>query len=341
MAIPQVTVLMCVYNGSPFLKEAIESILNQTFNDFEFLIINDCSTDNSLQIIKSYNDPRIYLVENQKNIGLTQSLNRGLELAKGKYIARMDADDISLPHRLSVQVAFMDLNIEIGVCGSWVQFIGTDDIIMFPLENEAIKICMFGSNAFAHSTVIIRNSLFKIFSLLYDAAHKFAQDYEIWSRAYRCFKLANIPEVLLLYRNHPNQVTEQNSIQQHKFRDITRLNQLKYLGIEPTQEEAGLHLAILSNESLSTIEHVKRSQDWFLRLKSANKKTKVYDNDLFEQMVKNLRINSMRNFYIQKKYTIALLSRFFHSSVKIYTFFTLMEQIKFTIKCLIMWKAKV
>ena len=114
---PKVTVLMPVYNCEKYLRESIESILNQTFKDFEFLIINDGSSDKSAEIVESYNDNRINFVQNEKNIGLAASLNRGLDIAKGEYIARMDADDISLPERLEKQVRFMETNPQIGICG--------------------------------------------------------------------------------------------------------------------------------------------------------------------------------------------------------------------------------
>ena len=123
MSHPKVTLLMSVFNGQSYLKEAIESILNQTFEDFEFLIINDASKDNSLRIIQSFDDSRIKLVHNSDNIGLTKSLNKGIDLAKGEFIARMDCDDISLPERLSMQVSFMDKNPDIGILSSANNFV--------------------------------------------------------------------------------------------------------------------------------------------------------------------------------------------------------------------------
>ncbi len=115
---PRVTVLMSVYNGEKYLREAIDSILNQTFKDFEFLIIDDGSTDSSADIIRSYTDFRIRLIQNEKNIGLTRSLNKGLKLAKGEYIARMDVDDISLPIRFEKQVSFLDKYEDVKLVGS-------------------------------------------------------------------------------------------------------------------------------------------------------------------------------------------------------------------------------
>jgi glycosyltransferase involved in cell wall biosynthesis len=121
MNTPSVTVLMSVFNGEKFLKEAIESILKQTFKDFVFLIIDDASTDRSVEIIRSYSDFRIQLIQNKNNLGLAASLNLGLAECKTPYVARMDADDISLPHRLKVQYEWMQKHPEVGVCGTFMK----------------------------------------------------------------------------------------------------------------------------------------------------------------------------------------------------------------------------
>ena len=120
---PKVAVLMSVYNGEKYLREAINSILSQTFNDFEFLIINDGSTDGTADILKSYTDSRIKIINNEKNIGLTKSLNKGLKIAKGEYIARQDADDISMPERLKEEVAFLEIHKDYAVVGTFVKIL--------------------------------------------------------------------------------------------------------------------------------------------------------------------------------------------------------------------------
>ena len=131
---PKVTVLMPVYNARFYLSKAISSIINQTFKDFEFLIFNDGSTDNSADIIYSYNDRRIRFFNSEQNFGYVYHLNYGIEIAKGEYIARMDADDISFPTRLEKQVAFMDKNPEVGVCGTWFKIYGTNRKIRHPTK---------------------------------------------------------------------------------------------------------------------------------------------------------------------------------------------------------------
>ena len=156
---PAISVLMSVFNSDKYLHEAIDSILKQTFTDFEFIIINDASTDSSVNIIKSYNDIRIVLIENETNIGLTNSLNKGIKRATGKYIARMDADDIALPFRFAEQFSFMELHAEIGICGTWVETFNEKGKIVvwdYPETHEKIICRQFFNVGFAHPTVMFR-----------------------------------------------------------------------------------------------------------------------------------------------------------------------------------------
>ena len=159
---PRVTVLMSVYNGQGFLRQAIQSILNQTFTDFEFLIIEDGSTDATVEIVRSFPDQRIKLCLNGSNIGLISSLNQGLSLATGEYIARMDADDISLSTRLERQVAFMDAHPSVGVCGSWLETFGIPPKSRWcpPADDAQIRCEHLFHSVIYHPTVILRKDFF-------------------------------------------------------------------------------------------------------------------------------------------------------------------------------------
>jgi glycosyltransferase involved in cell wall biosynthesis len=212
---PQVTVLMPVYNGAPYLREAIESILQQSFIDFEFLIIDDGSTDSSVSIVSSYPDPRIRLFENGRNLGLVHTLNRGIDLARGKFIARMDCDDISLPDRFAKQMRFMAAHPEVGVCGGWVEyFMGRELVLQLPVTDVTIKQALPWYNPLAHPTLMIRAAVLKTKPIYYDPEYLHVEDYELWVRlaAVTCF--ANLPEVLLKYRIHPKQIGRQYSEEQ-------------------------------------------------------------------------------------------------------------------------------
>lgn len=202
-----ISVIMPVFNSSLYLKDAVDSILNQTFVDFELIIIDDGSTDDSLKLIKSFNDPRILVVESSENKGIVEVLNLGIAMSKGKYIARMDSDDISYKNRLAVQYEFMEANPEILMCGSFYKILGTDNIVKFPTTSEEIKVQLLFRNTFGHSTVMFRSSVIIDMDLKYVDDFKYAEDYELWSRFAKHGKLANIPCDLIEYRIHPAQIS--------------------------------------------------------------------------------------------------------------------------------------
>jgi glycosyltransferase involved in cell wall biosynthesis len=181
---PKITVLMPVYNGAKYLKEAIDSVLSQTFRDFEFLIIDDGSTDSSVEIIKSYNDQRIRLEQNDKNFGLIYSLNKGIDLTKNKYIARMDADDISLPDRLKIQFEFMESHFDIAVSGVYTITIGkvNGHTNKFFTEPEDIKANLLFNTSLEHPSVIIRKEILQKYNLFYNENFKHSEDFDLWER---------------------------------------------------------------------------------------------------------------------------------------------------------------
>lgn len=209
---PKISVLMPVYNTkAAYLKESIESILNQTFSDFEFIIINDGSENNAEEVILSYTDKRIRYIKNKENIGLIKTLNKGLRESKGEYIARMDSDDIALPERFIKQVEFMNENLNVGVSGTWLKTFGDElktRIEKYPSSCEEIKVKMLFSCPIAHPTAFIRKSLFVKYNLFYSEDYVHAEDYELWSRANKYFDFANIPESLVQYRCHKNQISQ-------------------------------------------------------------------------------------------------------------------------------------
>lgn len=205
---PTVSVIMPVYNAELYLAESIESTLNQTFSDFEFIIINDGSTDNSESIINSYSDERIKVICREHDF--ITSLNIGIEKSTGKYIARMDADDIMLPDRLSTQIAFLEEHPEITVCGSFAEQFGLHSgTITVERDHNQILSAMFLANPLVNSTVIIKKSA--LGNTRYVNSFPYAEDYKLWiDLAYQGLKFTNLPEVLLLYRTSPKQVTVQN-----------------------------------------------------------------------------------------------------------------------------------
>ena len=206
---PKVSVLMPVYNtNEEHLREAIESILHQTFSDFEFLILDDCPEDSREDIIKSYNDKRIKYSKNEKNLGITPSRNKLINMAKGEYLAIFDHDDISLPERLEKQVAYLDANPDVGVVGAWVKEFPKNKIWSYPAENDDIKLSLVKHCAIAHSASMIRKSVLDTHQISYEEIFTPSEDYGLWCRLIGVTNFHNLPEVLFHYRKHGNNTSK-------------------------------------------------------------------------------------------------------------------------------------
>ena len=284
---PLVTVLMPIYNCEAFVADAVESILGQTFRDFEFLIIDDGSTDRGVEIVEEYGDSRIRLVRNEGQIELIRTLNRGLELARGKYIARMDADDISLPERLERQVAFMEANPDIGACGTWVVTMGDreGEIWGYPESSEEIRCRLLFGAAIAHPTVCMRRDAFARHRLQFDEAYPHAEDYELWSRASEAFPLANLASVLLRYRTHAGSVSRQHHDGQEATVKRIHRERLSRLGLTPTEEELFIHRWVSTGGPAGEILPLSDTGSWLEKLLHANEAHERYPRPDFEQLL--------------------------------------------------------
>jgi len=232
-----ISVLMPVYNVDSHLEEAIDSILNQSYSDFEFLIINDGSTDRSEEIILSYKDERIRYIRNEVNLGIVKTLNKGLDLATQKYIARMDADDVSLPHRFEKQVEFMEANPNVVASGSNITKFYDDinnlkDTSNVKSDNSDLQIQSLFFTAFWHPTMIIRAKLLKDNKLKYTSDYKHAEDKALWIDISKHGTMANLKEPLVYYRVHSDQVsTKFSSEQRDRSMSLTR-DALEKLGVD-------------------------------------------------------------------------------------------------------------
>jgi len=283
MTQPLITVLMPVYNAAPYLAEAIDSILNQRFKDFEFLIINDGSTDNSLEIINSYKDKRILLINNGQNIKLIATLNKGIELAQGKYIARMDADDISLPERLEKQVQFMETHPEVGLCGSFVRTVGLakNYDVHYACSHDEIKFNLFFDTHFPHPAAFIRKSVLSENNLKFDFGFIHAEDFELWNRMAQHTRLAILPEILVHKRVHPEQISVKYTPIQLEVSSKIRRQLIKNLGIEPTDKEILLYDNFLEQNIPKEKMDVIVLLNFLDKLIKGNTKKKVYNASLF------------------------------------------------------------
>ena len=241
---PKISVLMSVYNGSRYLRESIESILNQTFDDFEFIIINDSSTDDTEEIIAEYGkkDDRIKLFKNEENIGLTKSLNKGLKLAQGKYIARQDADDVSLPERFEKQVGVLDRHPEAVLVSCDIEVINSEGAFVKKEERSCEPqwvswYLMFYNHIGGHSQVIFRTQTAKELGG-YSEVYRYSQDYEFWCRLVKAGDIIILPETLHQLRRHGKGITAEKRSEQLGYAlDVSRRNLKELIGQELSLDE--------------------------------------------------------------------------------------------------------
>ena len=198
---------MPVYNvKEEYLRESIESILNQTFTDFEFIILDDCSSNNVEEIVKSYGDDRIRFYRNSENLGIAKSRNKLMDLARGEYSALMDNDDISHPERLKKQVDFLDNNPDISILSTAYETFPEKHIIVHPKSVRYLD--LFRCCVITHPSVMYRTGSLREYKLKYKESYICSQDYELWARAIRYLKIANLDSVLLRYRLNPKSITQ-------------------------------------------------------------------------------------------------------------------------------------
>lgn len=245
MSEPKISVVMPAYNAEKYIAEAINSILSQTFTDFEFIIINDASIDSTKEIIESFQDSRIILINNKQNQGVANSLNIGISAARGKYIARMDADDISLPKRFQTQFDFMEQNPNIDICGTWSKTFG-DYVTSWETyqKHDDIRDASFFFCPMIHPTIMFRKDL----SLQYSLDFPRAEDYDIWCKKINELNFANIPEILLLYRTHYCQIGAAHQSEQKLNAKDIRVRNLKSIGISLEEKELKIYNDIFSEQ---------------------------------------------------------------------------------------------
>ncbi|MFC1967385.1 glycosyltransferase [Chloroflexota bacterium] len=215
---PAISVIMSVFNGEKYLREAIDSILSQTFADFEFIIVNDSSTDSSLDIIQGYKDKRIRLINNETNIGLTRSLNKAMGQAAGELVARQDADDVSLPERLGEQVKYLGAHSEIALLGTGVCLMdgeGRELASQAATENPATKLLQF--NQFTHGSVMFRKPVIGELGG-YNELFRYCQDYELWLRIAQQHQVANLPQPLYKLRYHHENIRQRHRDESELYR---------------------------------------------------------------------------------------------------------------------------
>lgn len=278
MNCPAITVVMSIFNEpKEWLKESIESILNQSFTDFEFLIVNDNpKRSTNAEQIEGYRriDRRIRLIENIDNIGLTRSLNKAFEQARGTYIARMDADDIAIKTRLETQVHFMETHPEIGVCGSWCNYFGKVHLFSMktnklPQTHTQICIALPFYNPLVHPTAFFRQSSIQHIQPLYDEQFRNAQDYLLWEKLMQQkIQFANIQQVLLRYRVSTIQISTKNKTNQNRVASDIRLRWLEERRFIQNEKQKEIILQLTNQEFFEQFEQLKEKENLLLEIRA-------------------------------------------------------------------------
>tara|TARA_B100001287_G_scaffold238699_1_gene212271 strand:- start:6926 stop:7942 length:1017 start_codon:yes stop_codon:yes gene_type:complete len=306
---PLCSVVMSVYNGDEFLPIAIESILQQTYKNFEFIIINDASTDNSLKTIQAYNDDRIIIIDNDKNIFLAASLNKGIKTSKGKYILRMDADDISMPDRLEKQVEYMERNPNIGISGTSSEIIGHGSGFgKYQQESNQIKFNLLYECHLLHPTIIIRKDLIVEHQLYYDESYRKNQDYELFVRGISLTDYGNLPDYLIKYRQTEENIKREVHNQNKNILNIQKQLFLK-LGLKINENELSIYKSINLQIYNQSPDFVYQTYSLLKKMVESNKKTLLFEmkpfqnhlSKLFENVCRNSNESPLSTFIIYKK----------------------------------------
>lgn len=282
------SVIMSVFNDSEYVKASVESILNQSFGDFELIITDDASTDNTVDIIRSIGDERIVLICNEENRGLTKNLNSMLKIVRGEYIARMDGDDISHPMRFERQLEYLKSHPGACLVGCDSKNIGASSLVWrLKADSEELRCRLLARPIFAHPSFMIRKSLIDE-GFFYNEEFKTAQDYEFCSRVSMTHEMGRVPEILLDYRVHSKQISGTSSKGQADNADKVRKSLLSKLGVDFSEDEYSLYRSFATEQVLRDKEKYSLSYDLIEKLIRANENSKVYDSAVLKRTMKKL-----------------------------------------------------
>lgn len=285
---PLISVIMSVYNEEQYIKESLQSILKQTQQDFEIIIFDDCSTDNTIRIIEELHDDRIRLYQNRQNMGLTKNLNQGLKLAKGKFIARMDGDDISLPERFETQLQYLKEHPDVLLISCQTQTFGAENLTWKLKDDpDRLKIMMLVRPVLAHPGYMMRSELLKL-GYQYDESFRSAQDYDLAARVTRKYPIGIASPVLLKYRAHKAQVSVKSGSQQFVNADRVRAFLLKELSLSLSEEENRQYHMLVQETKTKEISDFLHVRDILEKIIAANSKAAVYDEALLKETLYEL-----------------------------------------------------
>lgn len=280
---PRISVIMPVYNNAMYLQEAVNTILWQTLKDLELIIIDDGSTDGSAGIIHDLKDTRVKKIFHSVNMGIVTSLNQGLDLAQGEYIARMDSDDAAALNRLEVQAYFMDQNPHIDICGTGYTTNYLGPVKLNPMHHEEIKVWLLFHSCLLHPSVMMRRSSIDRLGIRYDYNYPHAEDYELWNRLSSTAQLANVPHNLMYYRTHGGQISNKHRVIQDDSARRIRQRQLAQLGIQLSDDEYAIMTRLAEYRvNPENYENYRTATDFANWLIEQNRRYQAFDQELFK-----------------------------------------------------------
>lgn len=278
-----ISIIMPCYNSERYIEDSISSMLLQSFADFEMIIVNDGSIDNTTRIVENFKDSRIISIQNTTNSGNYFARNLGMCRARGKYICIMDSDDISLESRLEVQYNYLEDHPKVGLIGCNADIIDEDGFTIGSMKNpengKELEIGLLANNRLIHPTLFFRRSLIQKYDLFYDTRYNFASDYDFTIRCSRLLRIGNLPNSLIKYRRHSAQISTARKSEQSKYADLIRIGQLERFGIEYSESEKNIHLRLMRLERIETSEK-PNAERWLNKLLVANYKNKCYHRSL-------------------------------------------------------------
>lgn len=295
---PKVTIILPVYNGERFLRESIDSVLSQTYHDFELWVVNDGSTDGTVAIVDSYTDPRVKRVDNPHNMGLVATLNRAFALVETPYIARMDDDDLWHPKKLELQMALLESHPEVGICGTSIHKFGDVDAIhIFPETSDALKVGLLFYCMMSHPSVVYRHSMLTETGLTYRQDFFPAEDYKMWIDVLKHSEIYNLQEPLVEYRQHESQICRERKEEQVILERKLREEQLRLIYPNPHDDELTFHLDRFTTLQPQSDMEVKVFLWWEKRLLEENKRSGYVKPSVMRTELHRYVQNAIRTYY--------------------------------------------
>lgn len=287
---PAISVLMPAYNAGAHLADAIRSVLEQSFTDFELIIINDGSSDNTVAVLSQFSsESRLRLIHNERNLGLIATLHRGMAECRAPLIARMDADDICDPRRFERQAALLRDRPDIDIVGGAIRFFGNishPNVFQFPVTHESIHPAMLFFCSLAHPALMFRRELVERDLFRYDDAFRHAEDYHLWSRLLLQVRAANLPELVLHYRLHKTQVSSGQGDDQYEASLRVRREMLGEAGVKLTDTDIALHESVILERPMSRPDYLEALAAWFGKIEDCNHKSEYWNTTALHDLLR-------------------------------------------------------